>query len=144
MLYLSCSDAPATDIAGSNLYQKYVQRLVERRTTSGPVVVDSQEDQLIELVDPTLPDSRNVAHNAVLHRQTVTSVIPILVCTGIYKPDKENNVEGVEDSDTEEQLFHHGHRDFPKNDDLQKPEITCQDVSVAVNAILEREGWSEL
>ena len=98
---------------------------------------DSREARIQENVDTELPNSRNVPATAQLNPQTVDAVEGILVCTGVYSPGgpaPEEDVEGAE-------MIHHGHRDFPKNNELRKPIIICDDVNTAIDYILEKEEF---
>jgi HAD superfamily hydrolase (TIGR01456 family) len=134
-------DAPDVDIVGSNLYQRYIDRLRRRRRqmqATWSVEPDSREARAIENIDTELPPSRNVPVTAHFHQQTVETVEGILVCTGIYSPGgpaPEEDVEGGEKID-------HGHRDFPKNNELRKPIIICDDVNTSIDYILEKEDFT--
>jgi len=125
-------DTPDVDVVGSNLYQRYIDRLATRRSNH----TNNAEgiSQSLELLDPTLPDSRNIPHGTVFHPQTVQAILPILVCTGVYRPDDNQTVSKASE-------FIHGHRDFPKEVELKVPALTCDDVNLAVDYILEREGF---
>ena len=59
--------------------------------------------------------------------QTVESCQSILVCTGCYKPGK--SADGV----------YKGHRDFPRDTQLYKPQRTLTDVKEAVEYIMATE-----
>lgn len=100
---------------------------------------DSSEARAIENTDTELPESRNVPAAAEFLPQTVDTVEGILVCTGVYSAATglapEEDLEGFEH-------IHHGHRDFPKNNELKKPIIICDDVNTAIDYILEKEDFS--
>jgi len=92
----------------------------------------------MENIDMELPESRNVPATAQFYPQTVETVEGILVCTGVYSPGgpaPEEDLEGTEH-------VHHGHRDFPKNNELKKPIIICDDVNTAIDYILEKEDFT--
>jgi hypothetical protein len=78
------SDTPEVDIVGSNLYQRFIDRLHTRlRSRRG-----SYDAKVVDrLIDPSLSDSRNVPHGANLLPQTIEEVRSLLVCTGVYRPD---------------------------------------------------------
>jgi hypothetical protein len=98
----------------------------------------SLEARIAENVDPELPESRNVPPTAQFYPQTVDTVEGVLVCTGVYTPGgpaPEEDPEGCEH-------LHHGHRDFPKNNELKKPIIICDDVNTAIDYILEKEDFT--
>ena len=128
-------DTPESDIVGSNLYQRYIDRLRRRRQSAAASRVDpnSKEGRIIERIDPELPMSRNVPPSVKFFQQTVETVEAILVCTGVYTPGTAPpEVEG-------EEKTHLGHRDFPKNPELCRPTIICDDVDTAIDYILEKE-----
>jgi len=127
-----CRDAPETDIVGCNLYQRYVNRLKNRRMNNALVEGEVQDSRLIELYDDQLPASRNVPLSAKFTPQTVDNVIGLLVCTGVYKKGTKLEVHGSEKN-------FHGHRDFPNSAELQKPLEIFDDVDGAIDFILERE-----
>lgn len=125
-------DTPEVDIAGCNLYQKHLDRSKENGKTNSD---DSTESQLQQLLDPHLPESRNVPSDASFYPQTIERVVPLLVCTGVYRHGTDQE-PGVTDG-----RWHHGHRDFPKSAELDKPEKICGDVDHAIDYILERENF---
>ena len=122
------------DIVGSNLYQRYVNRLITRNNNNEADPSD-KEAKLAELIDPQLPGSRNIPTSAVFSKQTVEEVTSVLVCTGVYKPGV-NPEPGKEEGDEKN---YHGHRDFPKITELYRPTTTVDDVSAAIDYILDRE-----
>jgi hypothetical protein len=86
-------DTPDSDIVGSNLYQRHVDRLVARRRHNASIMDNNVEKSIKELSiaasaeqDPDLPPSRNVPTDACFHRQTVETVESLLVLTGVYRP----------------------------------------------------------
>ena len=119
------------DIVGANLYQRYIDRL-HTRLSNNEIDNDTAKDA--GLVDPELPSSRNIPADASLSKQTVEEIEGVLVCTGVFKPDRERN-----ESD---EKHYHGHRDFPPNSELYKPSKTTSDVETAIEYILQKEGVS--
>ena len=67
--------------------------------------------------------------------QTMTECQGLLVCTGCYVPGIAPEKEGSEKS-------YKGHRDFPFNNELYKPASIFDDVSEAIQYILDREQIS--
>lgn len=139
-------DTPEVDIAGSNLYQKYIDRLTHIRSKNSKelaAVIDSAStvtsaDLLLlseELFDPELPESRNVPRKARFHRQTLERIVPILVCTGVYRRDARL-------SDESEDKFYHGHRDFARIRGLDRPALVLDDVGQAIEYILSEERFT--
>ena len=129
-----CRDTPEVDIVGSNLYQRYIKRLISRRESNEPD--ENQNSKSVEDHDPQLPDSRNTPEGAIFNPQSVTECTGILVCTGCYNPSQENDLERSNEKN------YKGHRDFPFQPELYKPGKTCDNVFDAVNYILEKEGLS--
>lgn len=127
-------DTPEVDIVGSNLYQRYVNRLITRKNNND-IETLGKDAKLAELIDPELPESRNVPPSASFSRQTVEDVTSILVCTGVYKPGVSPE-PGKEEGD---EKTYHGHRDFPHITELYKPTTTVEDVDAAIDYILARE-----
>lgn len=155
---LDCRDTPDSDIAGTNLYQRYVDRMAPIRNqiennSYGQVGEEPGKD-VEDCYDADLPASRKVPLSATFHRQTVDTAIPILVRTGVYRDppssDAEDNaslspsssVASFTDDESEycsdDSVEEHGHRDFPNHADLKKPERICDDVDVAIEYILTR------
>ena len=128
-----CRDTPEVDIVGTNLYQRYVNRLRQRRNNIEPA---DENSKVSENYDPEIPECRNVPLGATFSEQTVERVESILVCTGVYKPGVEPDKEGDEKN-------YHGHRDFPRITELYKPTKLVQDVYDAIEYILEKEEQLE-
>jgi hypothetical protein len=122
-------DTPEVDIAGANLYQRFVERL-RNGDLETPEFASIPSSRTI----PASSGGSGVQHRTIFDRQTVEKVVPILVCTGVYRPPTSADDERVH-------LFH-GHRDFRSDDfaDLCKPEVECADVLHAVDYILTAEG----
>lgn len=118
---------------GSNLYQRYIDRMKHRRRR---ISIATQESR----GDPDLPDSRNVPPRTDFFPQTIETVESVLVCTGVYVPEKDSGVDdGLVKEDDDKQI-HHGHRDFPKVSELHLPTLICEDANKAIDYILAREG----
>lgn len=128
-------DTPEVDIVGTNLYQRYVTRLHKR--IDGEICNGNKDSKNDEAYDSELPESRNVPTGTTFNAQAVTQSMGVLVCTGVYKPGVEKDMEGDEKN-------YHGHRDFPYNAKLYKPTKTVEDVYEAIQYILEKEGITNL
>jgi HAD superfamily hydrolase (TIGR01456 family) len=158
-------DTPDSDIVGSNLYQRYVDRAAARRRLTDNIeswTASVFKDSLLaDDHDPDLPASRNVPLDVRFHRQTVESVESVLVLTGVYRPpaaahsgtvrtvsedsgagsssSEEDDEEG--DDDAVDNDYYHGHRDFPNNAELRKPTTIRDDVCSAIEYILQKESF---
>jgi len=119
-------DNPMSDIVGSNLYQRYIDRMKHRRRR----ISVTQQQQHETRGDPDLPYSRNVPPGTKFIPQSVDTMESILVCTGVYK--KGDDPEGDGKS-------YHGHRDFPQNTELNVPTFICEDADEAIDYILLNE-----
>lgn len=121
-----------------------------------PVTSQFNGIQSSQYYDPDIPASRNVPSDVKFHHATVEKVVPVLVCTGVYRPptkhhsdgDDEGIVEGAGCSSGEEdgeddvkKVPYHGHRDFPNSAELYRPARLCHDVCAAVEYILEHEVY---
>ena len=128
-------DCLDSDIVGCNLYQQYINRLLKRRNNN----IDDQGDQknASDSYDPSLQESRNIPTGTNITEQTVNTCMGILVCTGVYKP--ETCPEPGTDEGEEK---YPGHRDFDRNMELYKPEVTLNDVNDAIDFIFEQEGMA--
>ncbi len=124
------SDTPEVDVVGTNLYQRYLNRLHARRNNQSETTGDCKD---VERVDPELPESRNIPPGAVLRKSTVGECFSVLVCTGVHRPGQQLGEDAAE-------KHYKGHRDFPANPSLQKPKKLCTDVEEALQFILDREG----
>jgi HAD superfamily hydrolase (TIGR01450 family) len=133
-------DTLEVDVVGTNLYQRYIDRLHRRINNEIDLSEDSIDNPMSKhglTYDSELPQSRNVPRNAALQPQTVTDALPILVCTGVYRP---NNTESTLGEDNEK--HYQGHRDFPNNPALYKPSKIVKDVHEAVEYIVDFEHFS--
>lgn len=126
-------DTPDVDIVGSNLYQRYINRLRERQSQSDGDS-SNKDTYASEVYDPELPQSRQIPQEAAFSKQTVDRIESLLVCTGVYRPGQNEDVEGDEKN-------YQGHRDFPRISELYKPTKTFDDVSQAIDYILEKEKF---
>lgn len=131
------SDTPEVDIVGSNLYQRYIDRLHEQTSNDNNNKVDeSDKENKSSIIDSSLPESRNIPRGSNLTRQSAEKIISILVSTGVYKPGVGPEPWADEE---EEKQFYHGHRDFPKINELYKPTKKCDNVDEAIDYILQQE-----
>jgi hypothetical protein len=179
------SDTPDSDIVGTNLYQRYVDREWARRrqgtsfeehvncicnlsladdvipTEELPTKHSVKDEQSVcdrtPYYDPDIPASRNVPLDARFHPATVERVVPILVCTGVYRPPAKKQMSGDNNADDDavagsssseedgeddvKKVPYHGHRDFPNSAELYKPNHLCDDVCSAVEHILQQEAY---
>jgi len=110
---------------GSNLYQRYVDRMKHRRRR---ISIGGQTFE--QRADPDLPDSRNIPPGVTFLPQSVDTMESILVCTGVYNKGDDPEGDGK---------CHHGHRDFPKNTELHVPTVICEDADEAIDYILLNE-----
>jgi len=145
------SDTPEVDIVGTNLYQRYVDRMSATRNQIDNSDDRADQDDSGKDIDAELPGCRNVPLAAQFHRQTVDTVVPVLVRTGVYRDpasDSSDRASSVSSSSDEEdsdagdeadQKDFQGHRDLPNNAELRKPERICDDVAAAIDYILARE-----
>jgi HAD superfamily hydrolase (TIGR01456 family) len=117
-------DNPMSDIVGSNLYQRYIDRMKSRRRR---ISVTQQHETR---ADPELPHSRNFPPAAKFLPQSVDTMESILVCTGVYNKGDDPEGDGT---------FYHGHRDFPQNTELHLPTFICEDADEAIDYILLNE-----
>ena len=121
------SDNDEVDIAGSNLYQIYINQIRARRQSMSTDSSSSgEEDEL------NIPASRCVPKEACFEQQTCERVTSLLVGTGVYKPSKNNN--------TGDNKPYHGHRDFERHPELYRPTKYTEDVLGAVEYIFEQEA----
>jgi len=118
-------DNPMSDIMGSNLYQRYIDRMKyrRRRISGNPQHYETRGD-------PDLPHSRNVPPGTKFLPQSVETMESILVCTGVYNKGDDPEGDGK---------FYHGHRDFPQNTELHVPTFICEDADEAIDYILLNE-----
>ena len=112
-------DNPNTDIIGANLYDRYLKKMWNNK--------DTGSDEETEL-----PQSRVIPKDTHLRRQSVRSVESVLVGTGVYSPESEENKDDE---------VYHGHRDIVFEPELAKPSIFVPDVYHGIQHILEHEGF---
>jgi len=117
-------DNPMSDIVGSNLYQRHLDRMKYRRRRI------SVFQQSSDMRDTDLPLSRDIPPGTKFLPQTIDTIESILVCTGVYQKGDDPEGDGK---------FHHGHRDFPKNTELHIPTFICDDTNSAIDYILLNE-----
>ncbi|XP_016357850.1 cat eye syndrome critical region protein 5 [Sinocyclocheilus anshuiensis] len=124
-----------TDIYGANLYNRYLDERMARKSTkavanmvtgagtpaSVPQEVDMDNGWESELASPS-----------------ATSCKSILVCTGVYNPHMELPKDA---SQCIKETVFHGHRDFRFDPALVEPEKIAEDVDAAVELIFEMEKF---
>ncbi|KAG1962673.1 haloacid dehalogenase-like hydrolase domain-containing 5 [Pimephales promelas] len=121
-----------TDIYGANLYNRYLEERVARKSRavanmgsgSGTIPRDS--------------DPENNGWESELASPSATSCKSILVCTGVYNPHLELPRDAGQS--ITETVFH-GHRDFCFDPALVEPESIVQDVDAAVQLIFQMEEF---
>ena len=91
-------------MVGTNLYNRYLQKVWENRDTGN----------LVDDVNDKLPACRRIPANTRLPEQTVRSMESILVGTGVYKHDKQP---------TQKRHVYHGHKDFVEEPALSTPSM---------------------
>ncbi|KAK3733908.1 hypothetical protein RRG08_031847 [Elysia crispata] len=112
-------DNPSVDIVGANLYDRYIKRQ------------DSNGNAC------ELPFSRLIPQSDDLHEQTVEACHSMLVGTGVYKHQHE---EDQKTALTSKPYVYHGHRDIAHEEDLTKPHKYVDDVHEGIEYILKRES----
>uniref|UniRef100_A0A673KQ73 Cat eye syndrome critical region protein 5-like n=1 Tax=Sinocyclocheilus rhinocerous TaxID=307959 RepID=A0A673KQ73_9TELE len=124
-----------TDIYGANLYNRYLDERMARKSTkavanmvtgagtpaSVPQEVDMDNGWESELASPS-----------------ATSCKSILVCTGVYNPHMDLPKDA---SQCIKETVFHGHRDFRFDPALVEPEKIAEDVDAAVELIFEMEKF---
>ncbi|XP_056122463.1 haloacid dehalogenase-like hydrolase domain-containing 5 [Rhinichthys klamathensis goyatoka] len=121
-----------TDIYGANLYNRYLEERVARKSRavanmgsgSGTIPRDS--------------DPENNGWESELASPSATSCKSILVCTGVYNPHLELPRDAGRS--ITETVFH-GHRDFCFDPALVEPESIVPDVDAAVQLIFQMEEF---
>ena len=128
------------DIVGSNLYQRYVDRMRSSSHAGSDAQISNDDEngnkEQLDYFDSELPASRNVPAGTTFEKQTIQEVCSVLVCTGVYVP-------GVSPEQQGEEKCYHGHRDFPKIPDFYKPTTIVDNVYDAVKYIVDREGLTD-
>ncbi len=132
-LHFISRDTPDVDIVGCNLYQRYIDRYHMRLEQNDIQTYDPDANNS-EVYDPELPASRQIPNSADWTKQSVERIESLLVCTGVYNPEINSDVEGDEKN-------YMGHRDFPRISQLYQPTKTFQDVNEAIDYILEKEQY---
>ncbi|XP_026532850.1 haloacid dehalogenase-like hydrolase domain-containing 5 isoform X2 [Notechis scutatus] len=125
-----------TDIYGANLYNRYLEEKISRRSSKAHVQAKalggtrsatvSQEEELENSWENELASA------------TATRCTSVLVCTGVYNPHTEVP------SDTRENITEtvfHGHRDFRFDPALVEPNHIVSDVEAAVDLIFQLETF---
>ncbi len=127
------SDSCEVDIVGGNLYQKYLNRLLDRRNNNK----EPHPELCMDSIDPDLPSCRNIPEGIIMKKSTLEECFTILVSTGVYQPGQDVHKY------MEEGKHCRTHRDFPSNPSLKQPSLTCADVEEAIQFIFKREGIAE-
>lgn len=113
------------DIVGCNLYERFLRDAwINRRNGNRNNSIGS-----------SLPRSRLIPCESILFEQTVTQMESLLVGTGVYNPDKDQEIP------IEDQVYH-GHRDIANEPELAKPTKFVGDVDQGIRYILEKENFS--
>ncbi len=120
-----------TDIYGANLYNRYLEDRVARKTTKAVanMVTGASVPQELDM------DS---GWESELASPSATSCKSILVCTGVYNPHMELPKDA---SQCIKETVFHGHRDFRFDPALVEPEKIVEDVDAAVELIFEMEKF---
>lgn len=123
-----------TDIYGANLYNRYLEERLARK--SGKAV-----QQVLTGTGASVSQDEDTDNGweSELASPSATSCKSILVCTGVYNP----HMELLKDTKQciKETVFH-GHRDFHFEPALIEPGNVVQDVHAAVELIFEMEKFA--
>ena len=118
-------DNPNVDIVGCNLYERFLK----------DACINKRNGNRNNSTCSSLPRSRSIPCEDILYEQTVTHVESLLVGTGVYNPDKDQEIP------IEDQVYH-GHRDIANEPELAKPTKFVGDVDQGIRYILEKENFS--
>lgn len=123
-----------TDIYGANLYNRYLEDRLARKTRAVANMVTGTG------TPTTVPQEEDMDNDweSELALPSATSCKSILVCTGVYNPHMELPKDA--NQCIKETVFH-GHRDFRFDPALVEPEKIVQDVDAAVELIFEMEKF---
>ncbi|KAL5014477.1 hypothetical protein ScPMuIL_008747 [Solemya velum] len=114
-------DNPNVDIAGANLYDRYLKQIWYHKENGNEPISD-------------LPSSRAIPSSSKLSEQSVREMDSLLVGTGVYNHEKEGQT-------TTEDCVYHGHRDIAHEPDLYKPTKFVDNVYHAIQHILTEEQY---
>lgn len=123
-----------TDIYGANLYNRYLEERVARKSRAVANVGSGSGSGTI----PRDSDSESNGWESELASPSATSCKSILVCTGVYNPHLELPRDAGRS--VTETVFH-GHRDFCFDPALVEPESIVPDVDAAVQLIFQMEEF---
>ncbi|ETE64966.1 Cat eye syndrome critical region protein 5 [Ophiophagus hannah] len=125
-----------TDIYGANLYNRYLEERISRRSSKAHVQAKALGGTRSATVSQE-EEPENSWENE-LASATATRCTSVLVCTGVYNPHTEVP------SDTRENITEtvfHGHRDFRFDPALVEPDHIVSDVEAAVDLIFQLETF---
>ncbi|KAL7986046.1 hypothetical protein Chor_011212, partial [Crotalus horridus] len=124
-----------TDIYGANLYNRYLEERISRRSSKAHV----QAKALGGTRSATVSQEEEIenAWENELASATATRCSSVLVCTGVYNP----HTEVPSDTRVTETVFH-GHRDFRFDPALVEPNHIVLDVEAAVDLIFQLENFA--
>ncbi|XP_019712106.1 cat eye syndrome critical region protein 5-like [Hippocampus comes] len=124
-----------TDIYGANLYNRYLDMRVARKSPKAIAKMAAATGSATAV--PTEDDVDNTWESE-LALPAATSCKSVLVCTGVYNPTAQ--VPSDASRFIKETVFH-GHRDFRFDPALVEPGHIVQDVAEAVELIFEKEKF---
>ncbi|XP_049611723.1 haloacid dehalogenase-like hydrolase domain-containing 5 [Syngnathus scovelli] len=124
-----------TDIYGANLYNRYLDVRVARKSPKAIAKMAAATGSTAAV--PAEDDIDNMWESE-LALPAATSCKSVLVCTGVYDPTAE--VPNDASHCIKETVFH-GHRDFRFDPALVEPGHIVQDVAEAVELIFEKERF---
>ncbi|KAM9830467.1 LOW QUALITY PROTEIN: haloacid dehalogenase-like hydrolase domain-containing 5 [Syngnathus typhle] len=124
-----------TDIYGANLYNRYLDVRVSRKSPKAIAKMAAATGSTAAV--PAEDDIDNMWESE-LALPAATSCKSVLVCTGVYNPTAE--VPNDASHCIKETVFH-GHRDFRFDPALVEPGHIVQDVAEAVELIFEKERF---
>ncbi|KAL7843141.1 hypothetical protein AOLI_G00246530 [Acnodon oligacanthus] len=125
-----------TDIYGANLYNRYLEERLARKSAKAVA-------QVVAATGAPAPVSQEMDSDSgwesELASPSATSCKSILVCTGVYNPHTEVPKDA---SQCIKETVFHGHRDFRFDPALVEPGSVVQDVDAAVELIFKMEKFS--
>ncbi|KAI4901440.1 hypothetical protein NFI96_014726 [Prochilodus magdalenae] len=125
-----------TDIYGANLYNRYLEERLARKSAKSVA-------QALSATGSPAPVRQEVdadgGWESELASPSATSCKSILVCTGVYNPHTEVPKDA---SQCIKETVFHGHRDFHFDPALVEPGNVVQDVDAAVELIFKIEKFS--
>ncbi|KAL6464814.1 hypothetical protein MHYP_G00271310 [Metynnis hypsauchen] len=125
-----------TDIYGANLYNRYLEERLARKSAKAVA-------QVVAATGAPAPVSQEVdadsGWESELASPSATSCKSILVCTGVYNPHTEVPKDA---SQCIKETVFHGHRDFRFDPALVEPGNVVQDVDAAVELVFKMEKFT--